>query len=216
MKLLETLKSERVLAILRSREGTKLGIVIDELVEQGVNVLEVTLSTPGALDAVAAARLRHGQSALIGAGTVMSAADVDRCADAGAQFVVSPHADESVIMRARERGLESLPGAMTPTEIVNAHRAGATAVKVFPARSVGPHHFADVLAPLADIPLMAVGGIGSTQAASYLDAGAFALGMGSPLIGDALEGGAPEYLRERVKSVRQAIAHWHDERVSVS
>ncbi|MCE4026269.1 bifunctional 4-hydroxy-2-oxoglutarate aldolase/2-dehydro-3-deoxy-phosphogluconate aldolase [Microbacterium sp. Au-Mic1] len=209
--VLPVLKKERIVAILRARSAHRLDAVIDVLVESGIGALEVTLPTPGSLVAIRAAVARHS-GVVVGAGTVLTTEDVERAADAGARFIVTPNTDPAVIARARALGLESFPGAMTVTEILTAYRAGAAAVKVFPARAVGAEFFRDVAAPLPDIPLVAVGGVALADIPAYLAAGALGVGLGGPLIGDALEDGMLDGLRERAAAARAAAGVGQGER----
>ena len=123
----------------------------------------------------------------------------DQAAYAGASFVVSPTTDAAVIGRAVHHGLVALPGAMTPTEIAAAISAGAPAVKVFPARNLGPAFVRDVLAPMPHARLVPVGGVALDDVAPYLAAGALAVGVGSPLIGDALDDGDLTALATRAR-----------------
>ncbi|GLY87988.1 bifunctional 4-hydroxy-2-oxoglutarate aldolase/2-dehydro-3-deoxy-phosphogluconate aldolase [Actinoallomurus iriomotensis] len=195
--LQEHLRDVPLIAILRSGHGEHLDRVIETLAGSGVRALEVTGPTPGSAAAISEAARRHGRSISVGCGTVTTADQVTRAAEAGAGFVVAPNTDTSVIGAARRLGLAVLPGAFTPTEITAAATAGATAVKVFPARSLGPAYICDVLAPLPDLRLVPVGGVGLEDVPAYLDAGAVAVGVGRPLLGDALEGGDLDELAGR-------------------
>src|SRR5579859_87038 len=123
-----------VVAIVRGRRAEHLDAVLDTLVESGIRSLEVTLNTPGALEAIRRAVGRFGPDVAVGAGTVRTVADVEDSVAAGAQFLVSPHTDPALGERARELAAPYLPGALTPTEIVAAWNAGASAIKLFPAR----------------------------------------------------------------------------------
>lgn len=180
------LRANPIIAILRATHPAPLDACIETLVEAGIRTLEVTLPTPGAVEAVRAASEKYGSAVWIGSGTVLTADEASRAADAGARFIVSPHTDPELIAAATARGLASLPGAGTVTEALSAWRAGASAVKLFPARTLGSSFVSDMAAPLPEVPLVAVGGVGLTDAAAYLEAGALAVGVGSPLIGDAL------------------------------
>ena len=174
----------RLVAIVRLRDGAALLEVAGALVAGGITTLEFTLTTPGAITAIERCRARFGE-AVVGAGTVLDADGARRCLAAGAQFLVSPGFDPDVIAAARVGGALAMPGAMTPTEIVVAWRAGADVVKVFPARALGPRYIADVLAPLPDVPLMPTGGVDATNAADYLRAGAVAVAVGGSLVDPA-------------------------------
>jgi 2-dehydro-3-deoxyphosphogluconate aldolase/(4S)-4-hydroxy-2-oxoglutarate aldolase len=139
-------------------------------------------------------------------GTVLTAEEVDRAVDAGAQFVVSPSVVPEVIEAAARHGIASYPGAFTPTEIHTAWTAGASAVKLFPGGALGPSYLKAVRAPLPDIPLIPTGGVDVSTVGDWLDAGAVAVGLGGPLIGDALRpGGDLDALAERARAVCAAV-----------
>lgn len=196
------LVSTRVVAILRAEDAGRAEAVVDVLVEHGIRCLELTLTTKGAVETVERLAGRVPAEVELGVGTVLTAADVDRCVDAGARFVVSPSVDAQVVAAALRRGIASYPGAMTPTEIHAAWTAGATAVKLFPAGSLGIGHLKAVLAPLPHIPLLPTGGVAVDAVGAWLRAGAVAVGMGGPLIGDALDpGGDLRALAERTRQV---------------
>jgi len=188
-----------VVAILRGGDPAALLPTCEALLDAGVVHLELTTNTEGWADAIRILRARG--DAVVGAGTVLTTDDVARTADAGGTFVVSPVTDEAIAAAAAEAGLDWYPGAATPTEIVRAWDLGATAVKVFPARAAGgPGLLADVRAPLPHIPLMPTGGVGIADIAAYRDAGAIAVGLGSPLLGDALRGGSLTALADRARA----------------
>jgi 2-dehydro-3-deoxyphosphogluconate aldolase/(4S)-4-hydroxy-2-oxoglutarate aldolase len=182
--LLRRALAGRLVAIVRLGDGAALLEVAAALVEGGITTLEFTLTTPGAITAIERCRARFGET-VVGAGTVLDADGARRCLAAGAQFLVSPGFDPDVIAVARAGGALAMPGAMTPTEILAAWRAGADVVKVFPARALGPRYIADVLAPLPDVPLMPTGGVDATNAADYLRAGAVAVAVGGNLVDPA-------------------------------
>ena len=126
-----------------------------------------------------------GDRVLVGAGTVLDAATAQAALDAGARFLVSPHIDADWCGRSPSSGVPWIPGAFTATEVLRAWRAGAVVVKLFPAGSVGPGYLKDLLGPLRDIPLLPTGGVTLENAASFLQAGAWGLGMGSALVSPA-------------------------------
>jgi 2-dehydro-3-deoxyphosphogluconate aldolase / (4S)-4-hydroxy-2-oxoglutarate aldolase len=182
----EGLAATRIVAILRAENADRAETVVDVLVEAGVRCLELTLTTRGALEVVERLAARVPRDVEVGVGTVLTADDVDRSVDAGATFVVSPSVEPEVIAAALRRRVASYPGAFTPTEIVAAWKAGASAVKLFPAGQLGPGYLKDVRAPLPDIPVVPTGGVDIASIGAWLGAGAVAVGMGGPLIGDAL------------------------------
>ncbi len=208
-ELLERTLKDRLVAIIRLRHEAPLARVAEALVTGGIRALEFTLTSPGAVPAITACRARLGNDVIVGAGTVLDAEEARRCLDAGAQFLVSPGFDPAVVALARERGALAMPGALTPTEIVTAWRAGADVVKVFPARAFGPRYIADLLAPLPQIPLMPTGGVDETNVADYLRAGAVGVAVGGRLVAeDAVARADWDALTERarvlVAAVRQA------------
>jgi len=180
------LAATRIVAILRAENAARAEAVVDVLVEAGVRSLELTLTTTGALEVVERLAARVPSEVEVGVGTVLTGADVDRSVAAGARFVVSPSVEPDVIAAALRHGIASYPGAFSPTEITAAWKAGASAVKLFPAGRLGPGYLKDVRGPLPDIPVVPTGGIDIGSVGDWLDAGALAVGMGGPLIGDAL------------------------------
>lgn len=141
----------------------------------------------------------------LGAGTVTTPAEALAAVEAGATYLITPTTSTEVIAEAVRLGVPVLPGAYTPTEILTAWRAGATMVKLFPAATGGPGYLRAVRAPLPHVPLVPTGGIGVTDAPAYLAAGAAALGIGGPLVGDACEGGSLAALGERVAALLEGI-----------
>ncbi|UNK70320.1 bifunctional 4-hydroxy-2-oxoglutarate aldolase/2-dehydro-3-deoxy-phosphogluconate aldolase [Microbacterium sp. H1-D42] len=204
------LSEGRIVAIVRDREGRHLQAACETLVDAGIGAIEVTSNTPGAASAIA--RLAAEGGADVGMGTVRTVEHVRMAADAGAAFIVTPTLSLEVGAAAADAGLRWYPGAMTPTEIETAWSAGATAVKVFPASSLGgPRYVREVLAPLDDIMLIPTGGVRIEDIPAYLDAGAFGLGMGSPLLGDAVATGDLVALRARASAALAAV-HRHSQR----
>lgn len=205
MDLLAELSRRKVLAIIRADGPDRALECIRTLVAAGITALEVSLTTPGGSEAIAKARSEFDTSVLLGAGTVVSAAQADEVAAAGAGFVVTPAITRGA-HRSVELGLPLLCGALTPTEVVTALDLGALAVKIFPAKLHGPGYLRELRAPLPNAPLIAVGGIDAASAPEYLAAGAFAVGLGSPLLGDAGTGGSQSDLAARAATFLQAVA----------
>lgn len=174
----------------------------EALVGGGIRAFEVTLNSPSALDVIAAlsARFAPGEL-LIGAGTVLDLDQAQDAVEAGARFLVMPHSDLAIVDWAVRRDVPAFPGAFTPTEILAAWRAGASAVKLFPASAVGPQFVREMRGPLPQIPLIPTGGMTVENAAAYIGAGAVAVGMGSWLTG----GGDPAVVRERAAAVATAL-----------
>jgi 2-dehydro-3-deoxyphosphogluconate aldolase/(4S)-4-hydroxy-2-oxoglutarate aldolase len=144
--------------------------------------MEITLNTPGALGMISRLQQSHGDRMYIGAGTVLDLDDVQNAIEAGAQYIVTPNMDEDVIRYAAAKGAAVFPGAMTPTEIVKAWKAGATAVKIFPGASLGIGYIKELQGPLNHIPMVAVGGVSEDNIQDFLKVGCFAFGIGGSLI----------------------------------
>ncbi|MEV0912979.1 bifunctional 4-hydroxy-2-oxoglutarate aldolase/2-dehydro-3-deoxy-phosphogluconate aldolase [Streptomyces sp. NPDC049967] len=199
--LLSALRTERLLAIVRGSDpGAALDTVL-ALFHSGVRVVEVSLTSTDALDVITRARDRLGETALLGAGTVLTAVQARRSAEAGASFTVTPGLTEAVA-ESRALGLPVLAGAVTPTEVIAAVNEGATAVKLFPAALGGAAYLRALRDPFPDVPFVPVGGIDSTAARAYLAAGALAVGVGSPLVGRAAHGEGLDGLAERSEQFR--------------
>ncbi|MFC7386308.1 bifunctional 4-hydroxy-2-oxoglutarate aldolase/2-dehydro-3-deoxy-phosphogluconate aldolase [Sphaerisporangium rhizosphaerae] len=203
-RFLSTLAGRRLVAIVRGRDaGAALRTVLT-LVEEGVELVEVSLVTAGALEVLRRARAALGEAAELGAGTVLSAADADAAAETGASYLVTPAVSASVA-RGRSLGLPVLAGAFTPTEVVAALGAGAAAVKLFPASLGGERYLRALRDPFPEVAFVPVGGVDAAAAAGYLRAGAVAVGVGSPLVGDAADGGSLTELRARVRAFRDVL-----------
>ncbi|WP_405162932.1 bifunctional 4-hydroxy-2-oxoglutarate aldolase/2-dehydro-3-deoxy-phosphogluconate aldolase [Nocardia sp. NBC_01499] len=192
-----------VIAILRAPTATRFAEVTAVLHESGITAVEFTLTSDGALDALGDCA---GFAYPIGVGTVRTAEDATRAVDAGAAYLITPIVSDEVIDEGRRLGVPVISGAFTPTEIHHAWVAGSTMIKVFPASVGGPDYLRAVRAPLPDIPLVPTGGVRLTEAKAYLDAGATALGIGSPLIGDACVGGDLDALRERAAVLLEELS----------
>ncbi|MFD7923349.1 bifunctional 4-hydroxy-2-oxoglutarate aldolase/2-dehydro-3-deoxy-phosphogluconate aldolase [Streptomyces sp. NPDC059740] len=196
---LSRLRQERLVAIVRGTDPEAALRTVLTLAEEGVHLLEVSLTTAGALDVIRRAADLLGPEVLLGAGTVLDADDTRAAAQAGARWIVTPVVSEAV-PAAVEAGLPVLAGALTPTEAHAAVRAGADAVKLFPASAGGPDLLRALRDPLPHIPFVPVGGVDEDAARAYLAAGAVAVGVGSPLVGDAARGGDTGGLRERARA----------------
>jgi 2-dehydro-3-deoxyphosphogluconate aldolase/(4S)-4-hydroxy-2-oxoglutarate aldolase len=195
-----------VVAIMRAADGRHLVGGAEALASAGVTAIEVTATTPGAYAAAAAMRAHLDPGIAIGVGTVTETVQLAAVTAAGCDFIVSPHTDASLIRQADGLGLGILPGAMTPTEVLAAARAGATGVKLFPAGGLGLGFLRAVRDPLPDVSLVPTGGIAVESVPAWLAAGAYAVGMGSPLLGDALHTGDFATLRARVARLRHILA----------
>src|SRR5215211_9527508 len=180
--IIDAILETRVVAIVRLERYDRAVEITRALLEGGISVVEFTLTGAGAYDAIAATRAALGDSAHIGVGTVLNVDTAEASISAGAQFVVTPTMSQAVIRACVARGIPILCGALTPTEALTAHEAGADMVKLFPARLGGPQYLRDILAPLPFLRIVPTGGIGAENARAYLDAGAVAVGIGGSLI----------------------------------
>jgi 2-dehydro-3-deoxyphosphogluconate aldolase/(4S)-4-hydroxy-2-oxoglutarate aldolase len=188
------LRSTRLVGIVRGDSVGNTRDAVRVLFESGVRLVEVSLTGPGALEAISSVQVPEG--CWLGAGTVRTADDASAAIAAGATFAVSPALTASVAACVAA-GLPILAGALTPTEIESAVSVGAEAVKLFPASLGGPAYLSALRQPFPDVPFVPVGGVGLAEAESYLAAGAIAVGVGSPLVGDAAAGGDLSALAER-------------------
>jgi 2-dehydro-3-deoxyphosphogluconate aldolase/(4S)-4-hydroxy-2-oxoglutarate aldolase len=176
--------SGKVVAIGRGLAPEAILPVAASLVGSGVRAFEITLNSPAPMEAIAALAARFDpEDLIIGAGTVLDIAGAEAAVDAGARFLVMPHTDVDIIRWAALRGIPSFPGAFTPTEVLCAWRAGAAAVKLFPASVVGPAFVRELRGPFRAIPLIPTGGVTIDSAPAFVAAGAIAVGIGSWLTG---------------------------------
>lgn len=199
-----------VVPVIRATSARLALSAVDALVAGGLAVLEITLTVPDAIAVMREVAARFGQSALIGAGTVLSAADAERAVQAGARFIVSPGFDPEVVRAAHALDVPVMPGVLTPTEIMAATRAAADWVKIFPCSALGgPRYLRSLRGPFPGLPMMPTGGVNVDNAAEYIAAGAVAVGIGSELV-DPKELEAGQYAslsaraRALVTSVREA------------
>lgn len=173
----------------------------------GISVFEITMTVPNATAVIRALVDELGDRALVGAGTVMDAAAANACVDAGAAFLVAPGFDPATVAAAHARGVPAMPGALTPTEVIAAWRAGADMVKIFPVSAVGGAPYLRALrGPLPQVKLLPTGGITAANAAEYLAAGAVAIGVGSELVDTkALAEGRDAEVTERARQLAAAV-----------
>ena len=187
-----------LIAILRGQPAAMIDSVVAALIDGGFVALEITMNTPDAPAQIRAAVAGAQTRLSVGAGTVTNLAELDEAHAAGASFLVTPVVVPDVISECVRRGLPVFPGAFTPTEIHQAHRLGATMVKLFPAHRLGPGYVRDLNAPLSSIPLLATGGITPESLPEYAQAGVAGFGIGSPLFSPAhVAAGDWAWLRNR-------------------
>jgi 2-dehydro-3-deoxyphosphogluconate aldolase/(4S)-4-hydroxy-2-oxoglutarate aldolase len=177
-----------IVPVIRAESADAALAVVEALAEAGLDVAEITMTVPNAIQVIAAVAKRFGARVLVGAGTVTSAEGADRAADAGAAFIVTPCLVPDVIDAAKRADVAVIAGALTPTEIHEVCRAGADMVKVFPVQNVGGAAYLRALrGPFPDIPLVPTGGVTVDHVQELFDAGAAAIGVGGELVSrDAL------------------------------
>lgn len=195
------IQAGRVIAIGRNLDPDRAVRVGELLADAGVPAFEITLQGPAAFEAIRALRARLGDRLLIGAGTVLDVAAASAAVDAGATFLVMPVTDVEVISWAAGRGVPAFPGALSPTEVLTGWRAGASAIKLFPASVGGPALLRELRGPFPDIPLVPTGGVTAENARSLIAAGAVAVGVGGWLAGSPDE----STLRERAAALMAAV-----------
>ncbi len=181
MFTIDKLKKDKVVVIFRKVPQDELRQMIDLLLKHGLNIMEVTLDSPAALDSIYSLKKEYGDELVLGAGTVTSTDEVKFAQESGAEFIISPHVDRKVIQATKEKGLYSIPGAMTPTEIYEAHSSGADMIKIFPASTLGPGYIKQLRGPFSHLSFMATGGVNENNGEAFLNNGADALGIGSAL-----------------------------------
>lgn len=206
MDLRAALATHRLVAIVRGDDADAALRTVLALVEEGVELVEVSLSGKDALSLIERARHALGPEHPLGAGTVLTADDAHAAHRAGADFVVTPGLGDGVVT-AQELGMPVLAGVVTPTEVIAARALGVAALKIFPIAQFGGAVYLKALrGPFPDAPFVPVGGVDEVAARACLAAGALAVGVGSPLIGDAADGGSITALRERARRFRTVVA----------
>lgn len=209
--IVDRVERSGIIAIVRLTRSAPLADVAEALADGGIDALEFTIPTPGALRGIEESWARLDGRALVGAGTVLDAATAQAAISAGAAFIVTPTLALDVIAVCRSAGVPVFPGAMTPTEIVTAWQAGAQIVKVFPASALGPDYIRQVRAPLPQVKLMPTGGISAANAGEYLKAGAVALGVGGRLVDPAaVAQGRFGLLTEAARELVTAVSMWRE------
>ena len=175
-----------VIAVVRLPRAADFRALAGALVAGGVSVVEITLTTPGALAGVRDLAAQDVPGAVVGAGTVLDERSAHDVIAAGARFVVSPTLDDAVMRCCRDANVPCMPGALTPRELLEASRAGASHIKLFPASLVGPRYIREVLAPLPFLRLVPSGGVSLDNAGDWIRAGAIAVSVGSALVSPSL------------------------------
>lgn len=190
----------RLVVVARAAAATDYARVLDVLIEAGVRSVELTLSTPGTIETLPALLERYDDVADIGVGTITEATQLTRAVDAGARYLVTPITSPALVTQAVAAGVPIVPGGLTPSELYASWAAGASAVKVFPAGQVSADYVKDLRGPFPGIEIVPSGGVDLEGASAWLRAGAAAVSVGGPLLGDALRGGDLDALRARAEA----------------
>ena len=199
-----------VVPVVRAAGVEEARQAVDAILAGGIPVVEITMTVPGAVAVIRDMVRQFGSKVLVGAGTVVTREQAEACLEAGAQFLVSPGLSIAMVRMARERNTLAVPGALTPTEVMAATDGGASVIKIFPCGSVGGAKYLKALrGPFPNLKVIPTGGVSVANAAEYIAAGAFAVGVGSDLVDTAaLRQGKPEKIvaaaRELVAAVQMA------------
>ena len=206
-EILKRVLATGIVPVVRAPSAEVALQVVDAIRAGGVDIIELTMTVPGAPKVIEQLVRRYGSDVVVGAGTVLDADTARTCISAGAQFIVSPAIDEGTIELCRAEGIAVMPGALTPTEVVRAWKAGADVVKVFPCGAVGGASYIRALkAPLPQIELMPTGGVSLKTAAEFIQAGACALGAGADLVDlVAIKEGKAELVTAKARKYVEAI-----------
>ncbi len=212
----ETLERVGLIPVLRAKDTKQALAVVEAMIAGGINIVEVTMTCPDACGVLRELKSQYGTSLLLGSGTVTSACEAEATIEAGAEFVVSPSLHPEVISATKHNGKLSIPGALTPTEVITAHRAGADYIKIFPCSAVGgAPYLRALLAPFPHLKLIPTGGITVQTAESFLKAGARALGVGGDLVNlAAIDEGKPEIITEAAIEYLQVLARFRGARLT--
>lgn len=199
-QLPERTAASRLIVVVRGTSADQYGPVLQTLADAGIRSLELTLSTPGTLEELPGLIAQFGDRLDLGVGTVTRPSEVERAAHGGARYLVTPITRSDLLEAAGEAGIGMIPGGLTPTELHAGWAAGAAAVKVFPASAVGPGYVKDLRGPFPGLRVIPSGGVDLEAAQAWLAAGADAVSVGGPLLGDARKGGSAEALAERARA----------------
>ncbi len=203
---LEAIHQSGIIVVFRALPPDVAVQTAKALYKEGIRVVEVTVDSPGALETIETLAQEMPNDVMVGAGTVLDAPAAAAAIRAGAQFLFAPNLNVDVIKTANRYGRIAIPGVMTPTEMVNAAEAGALAVKLFPANVLGTEFIKQVRAPLPHIPIIPTGGINEENVARFIEAGAFAVGVGASLIRDDPQNGRMQAVQDRARRLVEAVA----------
>jgi 2-dehydro-3-deoxyphosphogluconate aldolase / (4S)-4-hydroxy-2-oxoglutarate aldolase len=197
-----------IIPVVRAATATEANNAVEAIFAGGIPAVEITMTVPNAVSVIREVAQQHKGKVLVGAGTVTSGEQAEQCIKAGAEFLVSPGLVASVLSLARASEILAIPGALTPTELMHAHEQGATLVKIFPCGNLGgPKYIKSLRAPFPQAQLIPTGGVNAANAAEFIAAGAFALGVGADLVdAKALREGNLEKITSGAKELVAAVA----------
>lgn len=184
---LQTIKETKLIAILRNANPNDILPIVETLYKAGIRAIEVTMNSPKALESIELISNEMKGKVVVGAGTVLDAESARLAILSGATFILSPTVDKDTIRMSKKYGAVSIPGALTPTEILEAYEYGGDIIKVFPTTSLGPEYIKDLQGPLPHIPLLPTGGVSIDNVTDFIEAGAVGVGLGSALVNTKVE-----------------------------
>jgi 2-dehydro-3-deoxyphosphogluconate aldolase/(4S)-4-hydroxy-2-oxoglutarate aldolase len=186
LEIISAIKKYKICAIIRGAEAEKTAKIAQSLFDGGIRLIEVTFNTDKAIEMIEAIKRTMGDKMYVGAGTVLDQETAKLAINAGAEFILSPSISEGMIKICNRYGKVAIPGIMTPSEAVRAMELGADILKLFPAGELGPGYLKSIRSPLNHVEFIAVGGINSENAKSFMKSGAIGLGIGSSLVDNSL------------------------------
>lgn len=196
-----------IVPVIRAANSDEASRAVEAICQSGIPIVEITMTVPDAASVIREVVRRYGNEVLVGAGTVLSADQANLCFDAGAEFLVSPGLSHEVLSSAQACNKLAIPGALTPTELMSALASGSRLIKIFPCGSVGgPKYLKSLKGPFPDVALIPTGGVTLSNAADFILAGAFALGVGADLVdAAALSAGNHEKITQAASELVQAV-----------
>ncbi len=202
MDTLNTIKETKIIAIIRNAKPDDILPIVKSLYKSGIRAIEITMNSPKALESIELVATEMKDKVVVGAGTVLDAESARLAILSGATFILSPTLNKETIQMTKKYGAVSIPGALSPTEILDAYEYGGDIIKVFPTTSMGPEYIKDLQGPLPQIPLLPTGGIDSNNIEQFMKAGAVGVGLGSSLVNTKLEANE-EYYKNLEETAKQ-------------
>ena len=202
MDTLNTIKETKIIAIIRNAKPDDILPIVKSLYKSGIRAIEITMNSPKALESIELVATEMKDKVVVGAGTVLDAESARLAILSGATFILSPTLNKETIQMTKKYGAVSIPGALSPTEILDAYEYGGDIIKVFPTTSMGPEYIKDLQGHLPQIPLLPTGGIDLNNIEQFMKAGAVGVGLGSSLVNTKLEANE-EYYKNLEETAKQ-------------